>query len=111
RPAPRARPPTARPSAPRGVCRSSFLRRRPALLPVEPVLRRREAREAGHRRGDVDRLPFWIESCNLQSIDAAEQAVSETGDTLIAIGPHGPVVRDQGGRHGDGLNALAGLDQ
>src|SRR5690242_16707394 len=90
--APRRWRPAARPPARRRLCRSSFLRGRLARLPVEPVLRRREAREAGHRSGDVDRLPFWIESRNLQSVDATEQAVSETSDPLVAVGPDGPVV-------------------
>ena len=63
-------------------------------MAVEPFLRRREAGKAGHRGGDIDRLPLRVESRDLKLVDAAEQMVDETADALVAVGSGRPVVRD-----------------
>src|SRR5262245_9548489 len=98
-------------STPHRSWRSSFLCRSLARLAVEPFLRGRKAGKTGHCGAEIDRLPFRIESGDVQRVDAAEQVVGETRDSLVAVGADGPIVRDKSGRHRDGGDPLTGLYQ
>ena len=67
-----------------GWLRLSLRCMRCARLPFEPRLRRREAREAGNCRREIDRFPLRVEAGDLQLVDPREQMVDEAGDALVS---------------------------
>src|SRR5260370_41966092 len=66
--------------------RSSLILRRLARLAFQPVLRRREAGQAGDRRAEIDRLPVGVEARRLELVDPGKEGGGEAGEAPAAVG-------------------------